>query len=78
MGSSQALCHVLRNMGMYDKYKVVCFDGPDDAFEDRSLTHVLQDEEQIGREAVGVLSKEIAGTNIVRNIFVQYKINWEE
>ncbi len=75
---AKLIIYVLRNMGMYDQYKVVCFDGPDDIFEERTLTHVLQNEEKIGREAIGLLSKEILGDNIVRNIFVPYKINWEE
>jgi DNA-binding LacI/PurR family transcriptional regulator len=55
------LRQVLSHIGKLDQYKIVCFDSPDNPIGVPPFSHIRQDENAMGRRAVDLLLRQVAG-----------------
>ena len=68
------ICHILKNLGIADK-EIVCFDGVViDEWFPPLLTHVEQDQFQMGVTAVRLLSRRVRGEEIVGRTLIPYRL----
>ncbi|MBT2658596.1 substrate-binding domain-containing protein [Bacillus sp. ISL-18] len=70
------LAQVLKSLGksIPSDYAIACFDHPAWLYNDMIFTHIKQDEEAIGSQAVELLLKQIQGQTVPVQNMVDYKL----
>lgn len=64
----------LVQLGVEDKYAIVCFDGYDNITGEEEFTHVRQDEAVMGETSVRLVRDKLNGERNIDPILVPYKI----
>lgn len=70
------LKNVLKKLGkkIPEDYSVVCFDCPEDRFEQPLFTHIHQHEEEMGKKAVHLLMKQLKGEKIPKHTVIDFTL----
>ncbi|MEH7014846.1 substrate-binding domain-containing protein, partial [Neobacillus niacini] len=57
-----------------EDYSVVCFDCPEDRFNQAHFTHIHQHEEEMGKKAVHLLMKQLKGEKIPKHTVIDFTL----
>lgn len=66
--------HILHEMKLHKKYPIVCFDYSDDVTNDCLFTHIRQDENEIGKNSIRLLTNAINGDLTTKTVHVPYEV----
>ncbi|TDL32792.1 GntR family transcriptional regulator [Jeotgalibacillus sp. S-D1] len=70
------LLRVIKDLGkkIPEDYSIVCFDSPEDIFNQAEFTHIHQNEQEMGRKAVEFLLKLIQGEKIPKHTAIEFAL----
>lgn len=70
------LQNVLNKLGkkIPEDYSIVCFDCPEDRFDQALFTHINQHEEEMGKKAVHLLIKQLNGEKIPKHTLIDFTL----
>jgi GntR family transcriptional regulator, arabinose operon transcriptional repressor len=70
------LNNVLNKLGkkVPEDYSIVCFDCPEDRYEQPLFTHIHQHEEEMGKKAVHLLMKQLNGEKIPKHTVIDFTL----
>jgi GntR family transcriptional regulator, arabinose operon transcriptional repressor len=73
---SLTLMNVLKKLGkeIPEDYSIVCFDCPEDRFDQSLFTHIHQHEEEMGKKAVDLLLKQLKGEKIPKHTVIDFTL----
>jgi GntR family transcriptional regulator of arabinose operon len=66
------LRQVLYKLGIHTKYEIVCFDSPDDLFEEPIFSFIRQDEVEMGTNAVNLMQMQWDGIPVPTQTIVEH------
>ncbi|NOU88793.1 GntR family transcriptional regulator [Paenibacillus sp. LMG 31460] len=66
------LRQVLIKLGLLTKYEIVCFDSPDDLFEEPLFSFIRQNEEEMGINAVNLMQMQWDRTTVPKKTLVAH------
>jgi GntR family transcriptional regulator of arabinose operon len=66
------LRQVLNKLSLPKEYEIVCFDSPDDPFEEHMFSFIRQNEDEMGKHAVNLLKIQWDGAAVPKQTFVAH------
>ena len=70
---TEKVCHQI-GIRVPQDLEITCFDGPLSTYGEYTYTHVRQDEQQMGKRAVQVLTRLIRGEAITDRIYMDARV----
>lgn len=64
----------LVQLGVEEKYTIVCFDGYDNITGEEEFTHISQDEIAMGQTSVSLVRDQLNGSRNIEPVLIPYKI----